>query len=199
MMGFGTSPVRIPSWNWNWWRTTAGEPQNVFADVSAQEEKHKAQNLQTMSGRKTIVLSPHSSQTWMDENRNPNLFRHLRREVGLISTAIWQKTDIGCDVFFRLSLVFPPCFVDPARCPWRGSDAVICREGCAAWGMSSAVMLTWQWREKVSKQAVEEEEERELQDMTESRLCLSFICLSGIAASSVIRHKMFDGSQTQGM
>ena len=146
-----------------------------------------------MSGRKTIVLSPHSSQTWMHENRNPNLFRRLRREVGLISTALWQKTDIGCDGFFRLSLVFPPCFVDPAWCPWRGSGAVICREGCAAWGMSTAVMLTWQWREKVSKPAVEEEE------TTESRLCLSFICLSGIAASSVIRHIMFDGSQTRGM
>lgn len=82
------------------------KPQNVFADVVAQEEKHKAETGKTMSGRKTIVLLLHSSYTWIDENRNLNLFRHFRREVGLISPPRQQSDRKQTwDVMFRFSSV----------------------------------------------------------------------------------------------
>lgn len=87
-------------------------------------------------------------------------------------------------VFFY-QFAFPPCFVDPAWWPLRGSGTVICEEGGGPPRSPPGenVLEDWEFLLLAS-----------LPTMTESRQCLFFSCLSEITASLVIWNKMFDSA-----
>ena len=111
----------------------------------------KLKTWKTMCGRKTIVLSLHSSQTWTDENRNPNLFRQFRREAGLIApsiqTAIWQKTDIGCDVSSQFG--FSSLFCWPSAMPLKRKRVRYLQGGMFTMrDVLLGAVLTWQRKKK---------------------------------------------------
>ncbi len=61
----------------NSWR-----PQNVFADAVAQEEKHKAENLENYVRKENHCSISAFVVTWMDENRNLNLFGRIGGKLG---------------------------------------------------------------------------------------------------------------------
>lgn len=164
---------------------------NVLTDVVAQEEKHKGRSMQTMSGRKTIVLSSHCwhrltrIETWA----SLSLFRG---KLGWFAQS--SRRRMCCFVSLWFSFLF--CW--PSLMPLREKQRCYLQGGMCRMRGALSVVLTWYWEEK----SVNELRWRgslcfwhQLQEMTESRRCLSLFCLSEIAASLVIRNTMFDSGQ----
>lgn len=98
----------------------------------------------------------HRSHEWTGIEHEPlQTFEEGSCAGFLIQTAIWHKTDIGCDV---LSVRLSSVFFDPAWCPLKGSSVVILRggvyEGCPLRGnmalgesLSASHGSLWSWHQ----------------------------------------------------